>query len=360
MTDSQPQNRMGKAVRWLIATIVVTGASAAVIWGFIEGRNERVIEAGRESPVEAPLRVSTVGGEPTITLDAATRQNSGIQTAQLQNAAREPQLQAYGTVLDLQTLTELSNSYSAMKAQLQTAQAKADASRMAFERERRLYQDQQNVSAAQAQATEAAFRVDEASVAAAEAQLQNLASSAVLQWGAVLGGALVDRSSMLLRLLQRRDVLVQVTLPPGEVLKEPPKVTVAQAGDAIRSNMQYLSPAPRTDVRIQGISFLYIAPAASGLLPGMNVAVMLPAGKAAEGALVPPSAVVWYDGEAWAYFRTGAQTFVRREIATSTPSPDGGYIVKGLPNDAEVVSQGGQLLLSEEFRSQIQLGEEGR
>ena len=355
----EPRSRTSKFLRSFAAIVVVAGAATAVIWGYMEGRNERAIEAERESPVKAPLRVSIVAGEPTITLDAAVRQNSGIETVQLQSAARMPELQAYGTVLDLQALTDLSNSYTTTKAQLQTAQAKLNASRMAFERATRLYQDQQNVSAAQVQTTESAFRVDEANVAAAEAQLQNVASSAIQQWGPVLGRALVDRSPLLLRLLQRQDVLVQVTLPPGEALSEPPKVALAQAGKAIHANLQYLSAAPRTDVRIQGISFLYVAPASSGLLPGINLAVTLPAGKAAEGTLVPASAVVWSDGKAWAYFRTGEQTFARRQIATDTPAPDGGYIVKGLPNSTEIVAQGGQMLLSEEFRSRIQVGEEG-
>ena len=358
MTKRRPRTR--KFIRTLIAFVIVAAAATGVIWGYLQGRGERAIEAERESPVKAPLRVSTVSGEPTITLDAAARQSSGIQTVQLQSAVRMPELQAYGTVLELQALTDLSNSYTITKAQLQVAQAKLNASRMAFERAQRLYQDQQNVSAAQVQTTESAFRVDEANVAAAEAQLQNLASSAVQQWGPVLGGALVDRSPMLLRLLQRQDMLVQVTLPPGETLSEPPKTAVAQAGNAIHANMQYLSPAPRTDARIQGISFLYIVPASSGLLPGMNLSVSLVAGKSAEGTLVPASAVVWSDGKAWAYFRTGVQTFTRREIVTDTPAADGGYIVKGLPANSEIVAQGGQLLLSEEFRLRIQVGEEAQ
>jgi hypothetical protein len=358
MSDSRARSSVRRFFRALAVFAIIGGASIAVIWGFLLGRNERVIEAEQDAPIKAPLRVSIINGEPTITLDAAARQSSGIMTVQLQTAERMPELQAYGTVLDLQPLTELSNSYTTTRAQLLTAQAKLNASRLAFERAQRLYQDQQNVSAAQVQATESAFRVDEASVAAAQAQLENVASSAIQQWGPVLGRAVVDRSPILLRLLQRQDVLVQVTLPPGESLTAPPRNAVAEAGSAIRANLQFLSAAPRTDARIQGISFLYIAPASSGLLPGMNVAVTLPTGRAAEGALVPGSAVVWSEGKPWAYFRTGEQTFARREIATDTPAPDGGYIVKDLPNNSEVVTQGGQLLLSEEFRARIQVGEE--
>ena len=360
MRESQPRRRISRFIRSLAAAVVAAGVAAVVIWGYTQGAKERAVEAEQDAPLKAPLRVSTVDGEPVITLDAAGRQSSGIETMRLQSAARAPELQAYGTVLDLQTLTDLSNSYTTIKAQLQTADARLDASRMAFERAQRLYQDQQNVSAAQVQANESAFRVDQATVASAEAQLQNVASSAIQQWGPVLGRALVDRSPMLLRLLQRQNVLVQVTLPPGEVLVDPPKTAVAQAGDAIHAKLQFLSPATRTDARIQGISFLYIAPVASGLLPGMNVAVMLPSGKTAQGTLVPASAIVWSDGKAWAYFRTGDLTFARREVATGTPAPDGGYIVTGLPDNSEIVSQGAQLLLSEEFRSRIDVGENGQ
>jgi hypothetical protein len=347
-----------KWLRRFVLTLVVIGVGVAVFEGFIEGQGERLREAEQDTPIKAPLRVSVVDGVTTITLDADALKRSGIETARLESEAREAEVQAYGTVLDLQPLTDLSNSYSAMKAQLQTAQAKLNASRLAFERAQRLFQDQQNISAAQLQTAEAAFRVDEASVAAAEAQLQNVASSALQQWGSVLGNALVERAPLLLRLLQRQDVLIQVTLPPGESLAAPPPTAVAQSASDIRANIQYVSPAPRTDARIQGVSFYYTASADTGLLPGMNVLVALQSGKAQNGWMIPASAVVWSEGKAWAYFRMGEQTFARREIAVDTPAPDGGYIIKAPPTNPDVVTTGAQLLLSEEFRSQIQVGEE--
>jgi hypothetical protein len=358
MSRSRHDSRLRSALRQFVAMLVVIVLGAGVIWSFIEGQSEREIEEAREAPVNAPLRVAMVGNEPIITLDAAARESSGLQTVQLQSAQHQAQIQAYGTVLDLQPLTELSNSYSTTKAQLQTAQAKLNASRTAFERAQRLFNDQQNISAAQLQAAEAAFRVDEASVAGAETQLQNLAATAVQQWGTVLGRALVDRTPTLLRLLQRQEVLIQVTLAPGQKLAEPPSTAIAEPDAATHATIRFVSPAPRTDARIQGVSFFYTAPATSGLLPGMNVLVLLASGRAEAGALVPASAVVWTEGRAWAYFRTGEQTFARREIPTEIPASDGGYVVTRLPGNSEIVAQGAQLLLSEEFRSQIQVGEE--
>jgi len=126
-----------------------------------------------------------------------------------------------------------------------------------------------------------------------------------------------------------------------------------------RAPMHLISAAPRTDPRIQGLSFLYVAPAESGVLPGMDVLAFLPDGNDIEAAVVPPSAIVWWQGRAWAYLRTGPETFARREIPTAQPAPDGsgGYIVRDLPANAEVVTRGAQALLSEEFSAQIDVAD---
>jgi hypothetical protein len=94
------------------------------------------------------------------------------------------------------------------------------------------------------------------------------------------------------------------------------------------------------------------------VLPGMNVLAFLPSGTAIDGATVPAEAVIWWQDRAWIYRRIGPQTFARNQIATELPAPGGGYIVKDLPADTEIVSSGAQLLLSEEFRAQIQVGED--
>ena len=349
----------GQIIRVLRGSLIFLILGAGLLWFYYEGQRERAMEAERERPVRAPLRVSVVSGEPTITLDAVGQQNLGLWAARLEKAPYRDEIQAFGMVLDLQPLTDLSNNYTTTKAQLETARAKLNASRTAFERAERLYKDQQNISAAQLQAAEAAFRVDQASAGAAQAQLQNFAATAAQVWGPSLGRALVERTPVLLRLLQRQDVLLQATLPPGEQLADPPKNAVVQLDTLTSVPIHFVSAAPRTDARIQGVSFYYTAPADKGLLPGMNVTIVLPSGKSGDGKLVPASSVVWSEGKAWGYFRTGLETFARREISTAVPAADGGYIVNGISDNTELVQLGTQMLLSEEFRARIQVGEEG-
>jgi hypothetical protein len=341
-----------------LATAVVTGAAGAAVFGFIESREEQLAEAERERPVKPPIRVSIENGMPTIKVDAATVERSGIETAKLSAAPYVEQVRAYGMVLDLARLTDLSNSYSSAEAQLHTVQARIAASKPAFERAQRLYQNEHSVSLQVLQSAEAAFRADEAAAAAAQSQLRTLRATAYQEWGSALGKSLMERSELVTRLIERQDFLVQVTLPPGVVIREGPLTAAIDRGANLRAPITFVSPATRTDPRIQSLSFLYTVPAESGVLPGMNVLAFLPSGTAVDGHTVPAEAVIWWQDRAWIYRRAGPEAFVRNQIATEQPAPGGGFIVKDLPDDGEIVTRGAQLLLSEEFRAQIQVGED--
>ncbi len=337
----------------LIAAIAIAAVMSGAVWGFLAGRAERPKGAvDDEEAVTEPQRVSIVGGQPVVMLDAATQAASGLKTTPLKAIAYEQQLRAYGTVLDLQQLTELGNSYISALAARQTAQAKLMASKPAFERAQALYREKA-ASAAQVQAAEAMFRVDEAGVAAADSQLRTLTATARQTWGPALAQALVERTPMFSRLVDRQDVLLQVTLPPGVVVSKPPvNAFVVLSGDS-RATLKFVSPATKTDPRIQGVSFFYTAPAGTGLLPGMSVLVFVSSDVSVDGTLVPATAVIWWQGRAWVYLRSGDDRFVRHVITTDVPTPDGSYVVRDLSAANAVVTQGAQMLLSEELRGQM-------
>ncbi|WGR91433.1 efflux RND transporter periplasmic adaptor subunit [Bradyrhizobium sp. ISRA443] len=355
---SGKESAVSWSVRLLVAAAVVA-CGALLGWGLVAGREKAAVEEQQEGAIKVPVRVSDKNGERVIRLDAETQQRSGIETRVLSSAPHPEQLRAYGMVLDVARLTELSNSYANAKAQVQTAQAKLAMSKPAYDRAQKLFNETHVVSQAQVQAAEAAFGTDQASLVAAEAQVRTLSATAYQEWGAVLGKSLIEESPMIKALIERQSFLLQITLPPGVVLPAPPATASIKVGDT-RQQIAFVSPATRIDPRIQGVSFFYTVAAASGVLPGMNVLAFLPTGKSIEGVAVPPSAVVWWQGRAWIYRRTDPSSFTRLAIATDAPAPDGGYIANNVAKDAEIVTQGAQLLLSEEFRAQIQVGEDSQ
>jgi hypothetical protein len=358
MTAGQRSFRLSRLAPALIAGVIAVGIGGLVIGGYVEGRGEAEREAERERPIKEPLRISTKNGMPVVTLDNDTQQNSGIETARLKSAPYREQVRAYGMVLDLARLTDLSNNYANAKAQLQTANAKLVASKAAFERAQALYKGQAAVSLAQLQTAEAAFSVDEAAVAAAESQVRTLSATAFQDWGPALAKSLIERSPLITRLIEREDFLLQVTLPPGVSIATVPETGAIDTGQNTRAKIAFISPATRTDPRIQGVSFFYVTQAQNDILPGMNVLAFLPSDKNVDGITIPASAIVWWQDKAWVYRRIDPEKFARTEIATDLPTTAGSYVVAGLPDGVEIVTRGAQLLLSEEFRAQIQVGED--
>lgn len=355
-TPYPDKGRKRRLLRGMFAVIILAAAAGAVIWGFLESREELTREAERERPVRAAARVAA--GSGVIRVERAAQERSGIETTRLPAAPYVDQIRAYGMVLDAARLTDLSNSYANAEAQLRTAQAKATFSKAAFDRAQKLFENERSVSLALLQSAEAAFRTDEAGVGAAESQVRMLTATAHQEWGPVLGKSLVERSATVARLIERQDFLVQVTLPPG--VRVPTSVTAAaiESPGKGRAAITLVSPATRTDARIQGLSFFYLVPAEGGVLPGMNVLAFLSSGASVDGVAIPAEALVWWQDRPWVYRRTEPETFVRTGIATGQPTPAGGYIDRNLGNDAEIVTRGAQLLLSEEFRAQIQVGDD--
>jgi hypothetical protein len=349
-----PAGRTRRLLGGALAAVIVAAIAGGVIWGYLESREALDSETEREKPIRAAARVTA--GSGVIRVERAAQERSGIETRRLPAAQHLDQVRAYGMVLDAARLTELSNSYVNAEAQLRTAQAKVAFSKAAFERSQKLFESDRSISQAQLQSAEAAFRTDEAAVGAALSQVRTLAATARQEWGPVLGQSLVERSATVVRLIERQDFLVQVTLPPG--VPAPKSVTSAAIAvpGSRRAAVTLVSPATRTDARIQGVSFFYLAPADSGVLPGMNVLAFLASGSGVAGIAIPAEALVWWQDRPWVYRRTEPETFVRTRIATDQPTPDGGYIDPSLGTEADIVIRGAQLLLSEEFRAQIKVG----
>jgi hypothetical protein len=330
--------------RWIAGLLIVVAIIAIVAWRIIEAR-----EGGAGvAPATPPPRVSIVDGATVTTIDADDQKRSGIASTALASASGVSTATAYATVVDLTPLSDLGNAAAAGQAQLAAATARASASRAAFERARALHADDQNISLAQLQAAEASYRADQAAQTAAQAQAETAMASARQQFGPVLGGSL--RSPLVRSLLERGSVLLQVTAASEmSFLRPAPVISVQPAGGtALQAHL--VSSATRTDPRIQGASFYYVAPAAPGLLAGMNLAATMPTGGSISGVAVPASAVIVWQGQSWAYQRIDRNRFKRIPISTAVPAPGGGYLAPGLAPGTQLVTSGAQMLLSEELR----------
>lgn len=344
---------MKKFILLLIAMAAVIG----LVFAYRAGRKEVAAEATADQPLQAASRVARVNGETVVTLDPATRTASGIVLAPLATLRHRAEIPAYGTVVEPGGLTDLRHVLASAGAQLAKADAALTVARQEFDRVQGLFTANQNVSEKTVQAAAAALRSGEADGQAAQAALAAARATAQQQWGGVIADWLVQGGPEIERLRRQDDLLVQVTLAPSQsVTIAPPQASVQRAdGQLVAAKL--VSAAPRTDPRIQGRSFFYrVVADGAGLLPGMNVVLLLPVGEPAPGVLVPASAVVWLQGKPWIYAAAKPDRFVRREVSTAQPVAEGWVQPAGFSHGEPIVTHGAQLLLSEEFRAQISLG----
>jgi hypothetical protein len=298
-----------------------------------------------------PVRLTIKDGVPTLTLTAEEQQNAGIIAAKLDTAPPRDYMRGFGTVLDPAGLADLENQYLEAETQVAAAKSRLANSQAAYQRAQVLNKDQQNISTAQLQTARSSFDVDANAVAAAQARTTAIIANTRQAWGETIAKALASGGPQINDLLARNHYLVRVTLPPDVAISTPPAVASALYG-ATDVRLRFVSLASTADPKLQGISYLYEAPA-QNLLPGLALEVTLAVASGQPGLIVPDSAVVWLEGKAWIYIRTQPTIFIRKGINPASSAPRDGFIVSGLPADAQIVIQGAQMLLSEEFRASV-------
>lgn len=358
----------GRRLRRIAAAAVAMLAIGAVAaWQWAPDRVSRTAEHADASDDDDAKAGAAASGDArdalparTVRLGEAARGKGDIATIVPERIAHQGEIRAYGTVLDLDALVLLHASYINATTQRDSAKARADASKATFERYRTLYAGRTS-SLAQLETADANFRADQAAVVAAESQVRTLAATAKEEWGPVLGGALVDNTDLINELIDREDLLVQITRrggEAGELSDQPPSPIAEIQSGAMRAEARFLSLATQSDPKIQGQSYLYVAPASSGLLPGMSVIASLPTGRTVDAYRVPGTSGLWWDGRLWAYVESGPDLFTREPLADVETAEDGSLIVPATAFGTErptVVVKGAQALLSEEFRARIQL-----
>jgi len=325
----------------------------APAWGQDEENDDDVNDA-EDDDGDDDQRVVLIDGVPAVLLSAETQAQSGIVIERLASAQYIPVFSAFGRVVDIQPLLVLRARYGEVKTRVQIARAALAAAKKDADRLSKLHKD---IPAKALQQAEATRKTHLAQLGGAEMALNSIRGETLQGWGPVLTKtALSDDADTLENFIAGKEVLLLVTLPPSHAL--PPETTQAllfkgrNKSDPISASL--ISPARGTDPVVQGETYYFRAPARH-LRLGMGVDVQLSDGKpVTSGVLIPRETVVWYAGKAWAYVQIDDALFLRRSVATERETPEGWFVDEDFAPGDHLVVTGAQMLLSEEFRWQIQ------
>jgi len=309
--------------------------------------------ADREHPIVTPARVVVQDGRSVLRLDEQAVRRADIGTVALRRTPQRHSVLAYAVVEDLQGLGQALATLQGAYAQRAAAQARLAASAAEYARARQLFEQDQNLSASQVQAAQAAYSADQAALAGAQAQVEAALVPLRLAWEPELLASLPSGSEapagLLGDLLARRRQLLRVIAPGA------PQARAASAqlllDDGAPLPLQYLGVALGADLHQAGPALHYVTAARRELVAGASVPVELSSGSSRAGVRVPSAAVIWWQGRAWYFERQANGDFVRREIDALQAGNAAGFLAD-LPDGAQVVTRGAQVLLSEELRAE--------
>ena len=300
-------------------------------------------------------RTQRVNGQIIITLDEKAQQLSGIETITLKPANYGGEFTAYGKAITIQPLLELRSRYLALLAERNSAIAKLQQAKQAIDRQQALYKSgvtsKRNLQDQQMQ-----WQTDKARLDATQYQDRAIADEALINWGGTLSKwALSNDLSGLKDFVSGRQTLLQITLPVDKQLAgDSPIIYVASSGNRSQAEKaEFISVAPQADVTAQGASYFFQA-SGKNIRPGMSVNAWIAEQNGnISGVMIPKSALIWSMNQAFVYIKINDEQFTRRTINDYSATADGYFISDTIKPGEQIVSTGGQMLLSEELRGQI-------
>ncbi len=286
--------------------------------------------------------VTVVDGVTVVRVDPAVQRRSGItsEPARIATRAAQANRAVPGVVVDLQPLLDWRGRVAAARAQSQAAHAQWDTSQRELRRTQSLFADDRNASQKELEAARGAEAKDRAQAQAADAASNALQAQGHQQFGPVLTGW-AAAGGKLDALLARHDVVVAFALGAN-----PPRVIEVDGAPSRRTQGSWIAPAAQADAKLgTGLQLYRVA----GPLP-VNATVVgrVPEGAPTTGVLVPLPAVVWQAGQPWAYVRRDGSHFARIWLQQSTETQDGFVVPGAIRPGEQLVTQGTQLLLSQE------------
>jgi hypothetical protein len=352
---------MRKWLKWSLMSAVALAATATV------GVALRAAHRAAANPANQNEEQRTAG-TPTasaqspaalVILNPDEQAREGIRVEPVKATSMRAELQGTAVILGVTDLATARNNYiAAARTRLQRDRANVAVLGSQYQRVKKLYEQDQNMSLKAMQDAESAFRN-------AQAQLSTDQQDARLQldvvrqhWGSVVTGWIESSAPELDAVLNQREFLAQFTFSPGDAARPPSALSLALPGNTY-ARATFVSALPQVNPQIQSVTYLYRVPARPGLAVGMNLSAMVPVGRLLHGSVVPEDAVVWWQGAAWAYQQTAANQFSRRAVPTNLPVA-GGYFVPAtaIEPGTKLVTAGASTLLSQELLVHSQ-GEEG-
>lgn len=292
-------------------------------------------------------------GGPALRLEQEILDKVHLKTIRLEEQSLLHEIRTIGEVVDITPLMEARSRYLDLKSEKEQVSASLEVAAETVDRLSTLRSMESNISDRELNAAKLEYRKAGIRLDTLTGQLDNARNILRQKWGDVLASWALDGQSTRHPVFAHdsEEGIILVQAPVSDV---PESIYISSTDE--RSNARpadYISPATQALANRRGDTYYYRTNR-EGLRSGMRLYVWVPdPEKAISGYILPRDAIVWYNGRPWFYVREAGNHFVKKSV--------GGHIATGrgwLLQDLDlagldIVVEGSQMLLSEEYRWQI-------
>ena len=361
-------NFRGKHSKWIVVLLIcaaivfmMPAASKSALFEklatWFEDYSEAVdkVQADDEQDADSAERIPA--GKMMVRIDDEIGDYAGVETEILAESSFFPESKAHARVVDLQPMLALRARHNQALAALAVNKVAEQSAAAELTRLKKLAAGAGSVATKNINYAQAAWREANAKLQGYEFELQAIHDEAVQTWGSIVSEWLLAKDAKeWQRLLSRQDSLLLVTLPIDVTLAgEVSFIRISRNGSRQEARKAYfVSPALASDQLTQGETYFFKT-ATGKLRTGMRLDAWLPKGlEPVKGVFIPEQAIVWNDGQAWVYVQLENDLYQRRSLESALSASGGVFMTDEIKAGETLVTQGAQMLLSEEFRWQIE------
>ena len=298
-------------------------------------------------------RILIVDGYKAIKLDQNVAEASGLKYESVKSISIRPEFIAYAEVIDVQPLVSLKAEHQLLLVFRKALQSELYNHNKIMERADALHKVK-GLSTRDLEKTHFEHDKKVSELIAVDTRLNGFVNKIKSNWGETIANLLLqEQQEKYDKVASYQKALLLLSLPKNESLN-PQSQTVFVSALNKREKAQkifYLDQAKQVNNPLYGESYFYLLDSQK-VRAGMRLFAWVEEGvKISEGHFIMDRAVIWYANEPWIYIKRGKELFIRKPLGKAKKIDNGWFLEDSmLVGDDLVVVEGGQTLLSEEFK----------
>lgn len=341
--------------------LIVVSLSAFLVVNWVDKDNAFINELksvdtddGDDDDDDELEKVLIIDGYKAVKLDEEVVETSGLEFEEIQPYALRTEYTAYADVVDVTTLVSARIEYLGLIADRKVLENELYNHNKVLERANALHKAK-SLSTRDLERARADRDLKYSKLNVVKTRIDGFAYELKSTWGEKIYALIVgqDKKTELDQLASNQTLLIRLSLPKNKSLSDIQQnvyVSYQNKRDSAEQAV-YFDRATFVNNPLYGESFYYLLNTEK-IRMGMRLFAWVEEGHdTTKGYLINDKAVIWYANEPWVFVRHSDELYIRKPLSTAKRVNDGWFLYDNtLIGDDLIVTEGGQTLLSEEFK----------